>query len=615
MIKIPAISVCTHKLTAASEVTVCAICGAKMTVSKTVRRGITSLQLGFMEVMEQHRSCPNGCLDPETGKVVQSRSRLLASLVKPGCNFAYDVECHIGIQVFIHKRQVTEVLDELRSNGIHISDSEAQVLSHRFLVDLEKLHFAKSELIYNHLKSHGGYILHIDNTCEAGKGGTFAAVEGLHGWVMIAGKAETEFYEFIYPKIEVSMNYFGMPLAIERDLGQAMQKAIAHALANKSEKPVELVCHYHIGKDIGSGILSDDHNALMAFFRGENTRKKIHNLIKKTSEFLEDKDLGSAISEWENSNILQDSWEGVGVIRSFAQYILDNKYDKSGKLFPFTRPYLVFYNRCYEIYNIVNKELNTQKHIGKTHSFLKQLKSILEPIASSENAKMTVKSLNEKAIIFDEFRDVLRLDAKGGYISKAGETAPDEKSLSEMKSALDDLINKFKLNRDTMNNNQKKAVDIILKHMEKHGQFLWGHRIVVQDENGKEIVLYACRTNNIIETMWRDIKQSLRRRIGCGKVGNIMEHLPASLFYIANLMNKEYINIVLGGSLDNLPKLFAQNDAENKAPVVVDSKKKLARGSLPRSQKAIIRSENFIQKVAETSAEPPFQLANQILVS
>jgi hypothetical protein len=616
LIKISAITACTHKITAPAEVTVCAICGAKMTVSKTVRRGITSLQLGFMETMEQHRSCPNGCLDPKTGKVVQSRSSLLASLVKPGCNFAYDVECHIGVQVFIYKRQITEVLDELRSNGINISDSEAQVLSHRFLFDLEKLHFAKAEFINNYLKSHGGYMLHIDSTCEAGTGGTFAAVEGMHGWVMIAGKAETEFYELIYPILEKSMSHFGMPLTIERDMGQGMHKAIVQALLDKTErKPVELVCHFHIGKDTGCDTLSEDHRALIAFFRDENTRKKIHNLIKKTSEFLEDKDLGSAISEWEKSRILHDSWEGVCVIRSLMQYILDFKYDKSGKLFPFTRPYLVLYNRCCEIYNIIIKELNDQKHIGTTEYFLKQLKSILEPVASSKKAKMIVKSLNEKAIIFDEFREVLRLDTKGGYISRAGETAPDEKSLSEMKSALDDLVDKFKLNRDTMNKNQKKAVDIILKHIEKHGQFLWGHRIVVQDENGKEIVLYAYRTNNIIEVMWRNVKKGLRRRIGCGKIGHIMEHLPASLFYTANLMNKEYINVVLGGSLDNLPKLFAQNDAENKVPIVADSKKKLARGSLPRSQKAIIRSENFIQKVAENSAEPPLQPANQILVS
>jgi hypothetical protein len=156
---------CSLPVQAVSETTTCSICGATMKVSKTVPRHIQTIANGQLHVMEQHRSCPNGCLDPKTGMVVHSRSDNLASLVQPGCRYGYDVESHIGLAMYINNRHVKEVHEELLSKGIDISIREVSNLAKKFLDHLENVHISNCDLLSHTMKKSGGYVAHIDATC------------------------------------------------------------------------------------------------------------------------------------------------------------------------------------------------------------------------------------------------------------------------------------------------------------------------------------------------------------------------------------------------------------------------------------------------------------------
>jgi hypothetical protein len=142
------------------------------------------------------------------------------------------------------------------------------------------------------------------------------------------------------------------------------------------------------------------------------------------------------------------------------------------------------------------------------------------------------------------------------------------------------------------------ASEIILAHIDKHGQYLWGHKTAMTTSEGETVVRYIHRTNNILECFFRPVKRNIRRRGGCGDIAYALEHTKASICYIGNLKSQGYLDIVYGGSLDNLPAKFALYDIVHSAmsssrletPAII-------RGSLPEDDKRIVRNKDYINKV------------------
>jgi hypothetical protein len=322
-------------------------------------------------------------------------------------------------------------------------------------------------------------------------------------------------------------------------------------------------------------------------------------LIRNITKINPKSNLNEFVKQWleGEKTFIPNGLEGVAIIRVLAQHLLDYGYDISRKKFPFTRPYLELYRRCKKTFALLDSELNANKHIGKPRLFLKKFHSILNPIIKSEEFKSIAKSIEEKAGIFDRFRDTMRLASEGGYISKAGEIEPNPLTLVEMEDDLNTLITEFQQKRSIMNGNEQKAVDIILTHMKEHGEFLWGHRIEMVNINNDSVVRYAYRTNNCLECFFRPIKKNIRRRSGCQDAGYSMEHVSSAICYVRNLLSQEYLDIVYDGSLSNLPKKFALFDSQNRLPNKSDVTYTPIKGSLPAADKRIIRSKKFTEKL------------------
>jgi hypothetical protein len=593
---------CDYNMLEKAEKTTCEFCGSKLVSSKTSLRHIQSIELGFITLREQHRWCPNGCIDPKTGKKYHTRGDNLSTFVKPGCNYAYDFECYIGRQIFLGIKQVKEVHADLQSLGYNISESEVIVLRNRFLQHVEDIHLANAPLLLEYIEAQGGYVAHIDATCEAGRGGTYAIYAGGQKWVLVAGKIESENSEYIAPILQKAIDLFGIPIAFVRDMGKAMTKSIENLILNCDNKPPELVCHYHVGKDIGKDILNKDHEALMLLFRSDKVRPDLNKLLGNITNDLIGKNPQEVEYNCQEFKRIPNSVKGLNIIKKMLLFLLDFRFDESKKLFPFTRPYLEFFNRCCSIYDVTAKNLARGKHVGKTEKYMKKILSILEPIVTSNKYKSSAESLTEKAIIFDQFREALKLDTEGGYISKTGETEPDEETLNEMKETLNKLLADFETNKATMNENSRKAVDIILSHMEKHGKYLWGHRIETKDKDGNTIIVFAYRTNNCIEVFWRRVKHDIRRRSGCADVGYSLDCTSSSICYIYNLLDQNYLDIIYGGSLDNLKDKFALYDLQNNNRLAGNSDKQKTKRRITKSDKKIIRSDEFKKQLAELAS-------------
>jgi hypothetical protein len=322
--------------------------------------------------------------------------------------------------MFLENRQAKEVHVSLCLMGINISYREVSHLANRFLNHLENIHFANSALLRDALDQAGGYVAHIDATTEKGRGGIFAVLSGWDGWVLGCGKIETENHELITPFLAKTIDTFGVPVAFVRDLSKTLHKSIEEVVDCEAEKVHELICHFHLGKDVGKDILSADHDALLSLFRNANTRKKLQDFIKMTTNAIGKNEVRSPVINWvKNLNIaIPDGFEGISVLRSLAQHISDYNYDKSRQKFPFTRPYQVLYSRCLAVFAVLDEELTLGNITGLTKDFLIKLHCILWPVTSSEIFRTVSKNLQEKADIFDQFREAMRLDSKGGYISK-----------------------------------------------------------------------------------------------------------------------------------------------------------------------------------------------------
>jgi hypothetical protein len=336
--------------------------------------------------------------------------------------------------MFLENMQAVEIHGELLKRGLRISLSEVSYLADEFLDHIEGVYLDSAEKLKGTMMNAGGYVAHIDATCDKGRGCTFVVLSGWDGWALISGRVDTEQGDLLTPFLQQAVNLFGIPAGYVRDMGGAMRKAIEKISYPSEAYPPELICHYHFGKDVGKDILNHGHETLLSLFRESKLRKKLQDFIKALSEELKGRQFHKMAIDWAQSSEtgIPAGDEGITVIRSLAQMILDYSHDESMKKFPFTRPYLELYDRCCIVCTKLSVEIKSGRHSDKTKKYFIRLQNILLPITDSEVFKCTAGIIRDKAEIFDRLRAILRLDSEDGCISKTGEAEPDSAVLANM---------------------------------------------------------------------------------------------------------------------------------------------------------------------------------------
>ena len=151
----------------------------------------------------------------------------------------------------------------------------------------------------------------------------------------------------------------------------------------------------------------------------------------------------------------------------------------------------------------------------------------------------------------------------------------------------------------------RQAIDLILMHLDRYGDSLWGHVIKLSAEAGGGIRLVE-RTNNLLEGFNRSMKQGERRRSGRKTLSDDFEHLPPEAALARNLLCADYVEI-LCGSIEQLPKAFAQLDADRRrqslateppnASQPTQHTPEIASASLPKEDRRLIRSEDMAIRI------------------
>lgn len=594
-----------------------------MHVQKTVDHHGKTLAYGEFDARETVHVCPAGCRHP-AGVRVTRRAMALTEMLIPRSTVGYDVLVFVGLQRFLHCRRREEIRDTLLSeHGLSLSTGAVSHLTRRFLEYLHALHDARTEPLRAALAADGGWPLHIDATGENGRGTLLVAYAGWRRWVLGAWKIPTEHAEAILPRLRQVVHRFGAPCAVVRDLGPAMIAATAALVAELGLTIPVLACHYHFLRDIGRDLLDADYSELRELFRRGKARPKLRAFARELGRTL-GSDIAVAredLRAWQagdtEGHVLPGGRAGIATVRALAQWVLDYAADSSGEDYPFDRPYLDLYDRCCGVRLAIDTFMTGTPDRAVTKS-LERLRRVLDHVVCALPFEAVTRRLRRRATIFDELRDAVRLmpTSSGRHTATSSHRWPPERQAAELcdiEAAIDRLTASLQERRPRRGPAQdtRQAIDLVLEHLERHGQSLWGHVIPRPVEAGGGIRLVE-RTNNLLETFFRDMKHMERRRSGRKVLTHDLECLPAAAVLARNLAHPDYVAI-LCGSLDRLAPSFAALDEDRRRRTLAGQQPtsqttvlthETATASLPAPDRRLVRSEGMHMRLLAAACGP-----------
>lgn len=593
----------------------CPVCGGLMRVQKTIRRKGVTLEHGSFTAVETTHVCAAGCRTD--GTLVTRRAHALATRLPPKGTVGYDVVVFVGLARFLAHRQREEIRASLAQHGLVLSAGEISVLGRRFLAYLEALHQARADDLRAALETDGGWPLHIDATGEDGRGTLLVAFAGWRRWVLGAWKIPTERAEVILPRLRGVLERCGAPCAIMRDLGRAVTDACDDLVAELGRDIPVLACHLHFLRDVGSDLLRHAHDQLRALCRRFEIKAGLRGLARDLGRAL-GTDIAEArrdVSDWQTrgdqGHVLPEGRAGLATVRAIAQWVLDAHADGTDQGFPFDLPYLDLHDRCRTACRAADAFLRRPPTDHRTRKALERLRRVLRPVDSQVPFEKVAHTLRARAAIFTQLRDTLRLRPKpaGRNVptSPVLTTAHAAAELRDIEAAVAQLTNSLAERRPERGpaQDQREAIDIVLTHLTRHGDALFGHVIRLPESAGGGIRLVD-RTNNSLESLFDDMKHGERRRSGRKNLTQDLEQLPPAAALATNLRSSDYVAIVCG-SLDQLPHAFAQLDASNRrrSAVVARAAARVASAtdgdivsaSLPTADRDLVRTKDMHRRI------------------
>ncbi len=508
-----------------------------MSIYKTRTRIVVTVAHGQFDAHEALVRCDGGDC-PAVG------SEELRRRVPPRQRYGYDLIVHVGLARYLDGRQREEIRADLRdAHDIELSDGTVSNLCDRFLARLERLHLHRAPALRTAME--GGYPLHLDATCEHGRGGLFVALDGWRGWVLGAKRIPTEHQDHLQPLVEQVVALFGNPVAVVRDLGDAIGASVEPL---RQRGVPDLACHYHFLAAVGKKLLEQSYTLLRNALRRSGVRNGLFALLRELRRHRQD-----------NGN--QGTF-APGQVReqllALVLWLLEGDGHKDA-LFPFSLPHLHFVRRCERAGEQADLWVPSPRTAPERRA-LHHLRSLLARLPKERAFAVAVERLDEGWRAFCELRDILRLtDAE----LPRGDPRCQQPHLPSL-----ELLRLAEMERDLLRYKEeldqrvaasgKSSVDaVVLRYLQRHGARLFGHP-AHRDDDGHVIAVVA-RTNNAIEHLFSRHKQNLRRRLGRAHLARDLQEQPAQAALVTNLRYPEYVR-VLCGSLDNLPAALAELD-------------------------------------------------------
>ncbi|MGI9333309.1 MAG: hypothetical protein ACR2RL_09160 [Gammaproteobacteria bacterium] len=518
----------------------CGVCGSRLSIVKSRRRQVVTLESGTFVAREVLKHCPGDESHPAVG------SNALSRLVKPAQRYGYDVVVYVGLARYLRGKQRTEIQAELLEHcAIELSQASISNLCDRFLSYLEALHLARATAL--RAAMHSGYPLHIDATCEHGRGGLFVCMDGWRGWVLTATRIPSEHADHLRPAVDKTIELFGDPIATVRDLGEAG----ANALDGLRKRDIpDLLCHYHFLGALGKKLFDNAYALLRRLLRTSNVRRDLRELLRE-------------LRRYHRSSVYHGRF-GAGVVREDMLALVLGVREGEGKKdldYPFSLTHLSFFQRCQLAADKAESWVLSPRTQPERRA-IAHMNTLMNRLDRDRRFLSAATRLEKGWLAFCELRNVLQLTnvelpRAEARFHQLELPELEVRRLKEIERALERYHQELRtrmLSEQGATSVNPSPGTVILKYLKRYGDRLFGHPNV-RDETGAVIAVVE-RTNNVAEHFFGQQKQQLRRRVGRAKLSRDLEEQPAQAALVANLTRADYVR-VLCGWLENLPAAIA----------------------------------------------------------
>ncbi len=578
----------------------CRRCDRQLLVRATRERHVVSLAYGTFHAVEAHAFCPK---HPELPEV---RSTELARLVAPGCNVAYDLMAHIGYGRFLQCRQSTEIrADLLRHHDIDVPLRTIGNLALRFVAYVQIVHEQSVPALRRDMRRRGGYILHIDGTCEEGSQVLLVCFDSLSAQVLESRKVGSENEKDVERVLRDVRRDWGIPLGVVHDLRRSLISAVGTVFSGVPQ----FVCHYHLAADVGKDILGRQVDRLRRLFRASRVRPRLGALCRSLKAFAATDDgqehVISTILVAESNRALQNlvTPETVkGTLHALISWILAFSRSGEGYGFPFDVPYLTLYERIQQAHALLDgaSTIWPDEPSGAL-AILKRCKDILDAVILGEDAAEfdeVAAAIQRNRRIFERFRAALRICPHGGSDRRNDADGPSTLKAEEHKVILKRL-RKWLLAEERRQRSTARACRIIVNHIDKYWPYLFGHMV-----RKHPAPIVAPRTNNVEERLFRSIKRQCRRLHGRGHLSRDVDAMAPGTALVQNLKNAAYCQTVYNGaSAESFAARFAEVDPRYPRDLMKGWRRDRLATRIPRKFESVANLPESLRPFIATASE------------
>ena len=513
-------------------------CGGELKPYKTARRTVATLHIGTFHARLKYRACGR------CKRVVKPGE--LDRLVAPHCKFGFDVIEYVGRARFEHCQSQRAVQAALALRHVAISLREIEVLGRQFIVYLSRAHRDSQASLKQFMQmSRGGYILHLDGTCEGNSPHLMSSIDELSGIVLGNIKIPSENSDQIIPFLQDVRAAYGDPIALVHDMGTAILKSVAQVFPAVPGT----VCHFHFLRDIGKDLMADPYNAIRRRLRTYNVRGTLRNMVRELKAAIDNNQeyTGSLHRYLRAGEAERQGMRPPPAVEAYliAAWIVEAKSQGNGLGFPFDRPHFNLYQRLAHAWPAL-KKIKTQMPGPMASTItLPSLRRVLKDPDLSHIATL----MQHRMIVFEQFREAMRIalpDTKGG-LKDTGET--DLQTIREKVTA-------FRNSRAIRHlADTDKTYGKMVRQIDKYQDKLFADPITVHCAHGS-VQIQPQRTNNLMEQFFRDLKRDDRRRSGTCALARRLTAMLADAPLVKNLKSSHYMEIILNGET-TVAKRFA----------------------------------------------------------
>ena len=480
------------------------------------------------------------------------RSEELCNLVPPGANFGYDVLVYSGKALYLRHRNEEEVVAELAQRNVRISPREVSLLGRKFIVYLAIAHDRCTDRLTEAMRLTGGYVCHLDATCEGRDPILMSSLDSLSKIVLGNVKLSSEDEKQIVPFLQRIKENFGIPLALVHDMGAGILKAVAKVFPGVAD----FICHFHFLRDIGKDFLGGEYDIIRNRLRKHQISSKLRYRAKQLKHRI-DQDPGmiDVLKEgFEEQPLPASSLQELPLLNGYTliHWALEGKAEGNGYGFPFDRPHLAFANRLRQLhahlYKLKDIQLRGQWEDNKPYfKILVDLKKIM----ADKTLWKAIEQIEKKITVFERLRKAMRIAPQSAHRG-----LNDEGGKANIRT-IEYRVKKFRAWLTTRKTYpQDQDAQKMIKQIGKYWKKLFADPITVDTPSGT-IQIQPQRTNNILEQFFRNLKRGNRRKTGNSSSSRMLRTMLAETPLVKNLQNPDYMKILLHEKA-TIEELFAE---------------------------------------------------------